>query len=73
MLKIITSSTLPKATLNQRLKFLENQSKIKIRSPKKFLTNFLVHYWRTKNIINDLKKDKLDIYHGLSHELPYWN
>jgi len=60
----------PIATLNQRLKFLENQSKIKIRSPKKILDKLFSSFWRTKNIINDLKKDKLDIYHGLSHELP---
>ena len=60
----------PTATLNQRLKFLENQSKIKIRSPKKILDKLFSSFWRTKNIINDLKKDKLDIYHGLSHELP---
>ena len=60
----------PTATLNQRLKFLKNQSKIKIRSPKKILDKLFSSFWRTKNIINDLKKDKLDIYHGLSHELP---
>ena len=60
----------PIATLNQRLKFLENQSKIKIRSPEKILDKLFSSFWRTKNIINDLKKDKLDIYHGLSHELP---
>ena len=60
----------PTAKLNQRLKFLENQSKIKIRSPKKILDKLFSAFWRTKNIINDLKKDNLDIYHGLSHELP---
>lgn len=60
----------PTAKLNQRLKFLENQSKIKIRSPKKILDKLFSAFWRTKNIINDLKKDKLDIYHGLSHEIP---
>ncbi len=59
-----------KPTLNQRLKFLENQSKIKIRSPKKILDKLFSAFWRSKNIINDLKKDNLDIYHGLSHELP---
>ena len=31
----------PKTTFNQRLKFLENQSKIKIRSPKKILDKLL--------------------------------
>ena len=60
----------PKPKLNQRLKFLENKSKIKIKSPKKILDKLLSAFWRSKNIINDLKKDNLDIYHGLSHELP---
>lgn len=27
--------------------------------------------WRTRGILKDLKRDKIDIYHGLSHELPY--
>lgn len=26
--------------------------------------------WRTYGISNDLKRDKIDIYHGLTHELP---
>lgn len=27
--------------------------------------------WRSKNIIYDLKKNKIDLYHGLSNELPF--
>jgi glycosyltransferase involved in cell wall biosynthesis len=27
-------------------------------------------WWRTFSIANDIKKDKLDVYHGLSNELP---
>ena len=27
-------------------------------------------YWRSKGIINDLKRDNIDLYHGLSHEIP---
>lgn len=27
-------------------------------------------YWRTKGIVKDLKNDKVDIYHGLTGELP---
>lgn len=30
----------------------------------------LAPFWRTKFIVNDIKKADLDIYHGLSHELP---
>ncbi len=28
-------------------------------------------YWRSYGIINNLKKDKIDIFHGLSHEIPF--
>ena len=27
-------------------------------------------FWRSYFIINDLKKDKIEIYHGLSNEIP---
>ena len=27
-------------------------------------------FWRSKNIVNEIKINKIDIYHGLSHELP---
>ncbi len=27
-------------------------------------------YWRSYSIVNQLKKDKIDLYHGLSHEIP---
>ena len=55
-------------------------------TPKKVKTNpgissqIALHYpsalvnrtlWRSKLIISDLKKDKIDLYHGLSNELPF--
>lgn len=27
-------------------------------------------YWRSKGVVNDLVKDKIEVYHGLSHEIP---
>lgn len=27
-------------------------------------------YWRSRGIVSDLKRDKIDVYHGLSNELP---
>lgn len=56
--------------VNDRLDFLKNQSNISIRSPHKLLDKIFSSYWRTKNILNDIKNDNIDIYHGLSHELP---
>ena len=34
------------------------------------LLKFLTSLWRTNGIIRDLKKDGVQLYHGLSHELP---
>lgn len=28
-------------------------------------------FWRTRGIIHDLRKQDIDLYHGLSHEIPY--
>lgn len=28
-------------------------------------------WWRTKSIVDDLQRDGIELYHGLSHELPY--
>ena len=60
----------PTNKVNDRLDFLKNQSNVSIKSPHKLLDKIFSSYWRTKNILNDIKKDNIDIYHGLSHELP---
>lgn len=31
---------------------------------------FFTSYWRSKGVIKDLLRDKIDLYHGLSHEIP---
>jgi glycosyltransferase involved in cell wall biosynthesis len=41
-----------------------------IRRPSGFLNKILTSNWRTNRIINDLKRDEIDIYHGLSGEIP---
>jgi glycosyltransferase involved in cell wall biosynthesis len=41
-----------------------------IRTPKGFVSNKLKGLWRTKNIVCDLVSDKIEIFHGLSGELP---
>jgi glycosyltransferase involved in cell wall biosynthesis len=33
-------------------------------------SSFLTSHWRSARIIKDLKRDHVDLYHGLSHELP---
>lgn len=41
-----------------------------IRTPKPWFYKKYSSLWRSYGIMHDLLKDKLDIYHGLSHELP---
>lgn len=41
-----------------------------LRLPTKFFQKWLHPLWRTFSITSEIKKLDLDIYHGLSHELP---
>ena len=50
------------------LKNLEYSFEGEIKNPKK---KFFKSLWRSFGIISDLKRDKIDIYHGLSNELPF--
>ncbi len=38
--------------------------------PDAFLHKKFSAFWRTFGMVNDLKKNRIDLYHGLSHELP---
>ncbi|MDA9555257.1 glycosyltransferase family 4 protein [Pelobium sp.] len=52
---------------NSRTNFLFSYPNLFIKSaPIKWLKS----YWRSFGIIKDLKNDGIDIYHGLSHEIP---
>ena len=52
---------------------LENEDSYKIISPNNRFFRFFSSYWRTKIIGEIITKEKPDIYHGLSHELPVIN
>lgn len=41
-----------------------------VRTPKGFVNNQMKGLWRTKRIVRDLVADKIEIFHGLSGELP---
>lgn len=42
-----------------------------IRFPKRgFINRCFPSFWRSKGIVNDLKEDNLDVFHGLSGEIP---
>ena len=60
----------PKAKENKQISFLKNKKNILVRTPSSFVGNLFKKYWRNKNIIKDLVQDEIDIYHGLSHEIP---
>lgn len=57
----------PKVKATHRLDFLASYPQIKTITPKsKAFTSF----WRSKGVVDDLKRDGIELYHGLSHELP---
>ena len=57
----------PDVVKNNRTQFLFNIPNIFIKTaPIKLLRT----YWRSKGVIKDLVQDKIDLYHGLSHEIP---
>ena len=60
----------PKAKENKQISFLKNKKNILVRTPSSFVGNLFKKYWRNKNITKDLVQDEIDIYHGLSHEIP---
>ena len=55
---------------NIRLSFLDDRINTFVRSPETLINKALKSYWRSKSIVRDLFTNKIDIYHGLSHELP---
>lgn len=60
----------PEKTSNPRLEFLENHDNINIVSPNNLFNMLFSSLWRSKNLVNDIRNNRIDIYHGLSHELP---
>ena len=60
----------PKLIQNNRLSFLDERENCHTRVPFSLVGNLFKKYWRSKNIVKYLIQDELDIYHGLSHELP---
>ena len=60
----------PKATHNPRLSFLEGQAQYHVHTPTFFIHNTFSGIWRSAMLSKQLQKDEIDIYHGLSHELP---
>ena len=47
-----------------------NKQDVKIVQPTKRIHQFLPTYWRSHGLLNEIKRDKIQIFHGLSNELP---
>jgi glycosyltransferase involved in cell wall biosynthesis len=48
----------------------EESSKLHLCEPQSFIGKKIPALWRSFSIIADLKKENLDLFHGLSHEIP---
>ncbi len=57
----------PKVKATSKRDFLAPYPEVKtITPPSKLFTSL----WRSKGVVKNLKRDSIDLYHGLSHELP---
>ena len=61
----------PKIFQNKRLDFLKSRQNVKIVKPKNLFYRFFQSIWRSFGILIDLKREKVDVFHGLSHEIPF--
>ena len=61
----------PKANKNTRLNFINNRKNITIQKPQSLFDRTFKKYWRSRNIIKSLLDNEIEIYHGLSNELPF--
>jgi|WetSurSiteA1Bulk_404760.scaffolds.fasta_scaffold00197_10 glycosyltransferase involved in cell wall biosynthesis len=51
--------------------FEPNQNCITVKGPERALHRIFRSYWRTFYLSRQLNRDGIEIFHGLSHELPY--
>lgn len=63
----------PRVPDESQIRFLDlpHHAQFHIRIPKSFFFELFPSLWRRVGITSDIVQDKLDIYHGLSHELPH--
>ena len=59
----------PEEVINSRTKFIQEFHHVEVISPNSFYKKFK-SYWRSVRLEKVLKKYKIDVYHGLSHEIP---
>lgn len=52
-------------------RFLADPARADVHLPRSFFSRAWGPLWRSCFIVNDMRRDKLDLYHGLSNELPW--
>lgn len=57
-------------SLKNSLFFQEKELPFKVKQPGTTLSRIFSSYWRSMSMSKDLQKDKLNLFHGLSNELP---
>lgn len=60
----------PRVTQNPALKFIKENEKVKVITPSTQLDKTFKSLWRSVNLEKTLEKDQIDIFHGLSNEIP---
>ena len=60
----------PNSIKNPRLSFLSEHDNVETRFPNSSLHKTFKGYWRSINLEKTLEKDNIDIFHGLSNEIP---
>jgi glycosyltransferase involved in cell wall biosynthesis len=54
-----------------RLDSLQNRRNVSIRTPRSLAGRLLKPLWRSRLMVRDLQMDEIDLFHGLSNELPH--
>ncbi|WP_448702996.1 glycosyltransferase family 4 protein [Mucilaginibacter sp. AW1-3] len=57
----------PKIKPNKQFEFLSQIKQVETKTPK---SDYFTSLWRSRGVVFDLKHDHINLYHGLSHELP---
>lgn len=60
----------PKITKSKLFSYESHTKNIVEKNPLSWFHSKFYNYWRQRGIVTDLKKDKIDIYHGLTGEIP---
>ena len=62
----------PRVPDEHQIKFLDlpHHAKVHIKIPQSFFFEIFSSTWRRYGITADIVRDKIDLYHGLSHEIP---